>query len=307
MTPRMIDTPPAPGTDEWRRIISASKVPAILGLSRFQSQYAMWHEMAGNVDPKLIEGDHLDWGHDAELSLAAWWKRHNPQWRLNAVRKGRSEVTYTNPDLPFPNLATLDRRAINLTRKKAEGRYHIVECKTARDIDTWGKPGDQDAVPADYYAQVMFQMGVSGIHEASLVVLGYGVPEIHPVTFDQQLFDGIVDRCMQWWETLQAGTPPPLDDHPATYETVRGLHPDIDRDGVVQIDSREAARLLGLVHAEDDAKAAARAAKIRAADLMGTARLLECDGVKIADRRSKAGGTPYVQFNKKADLSGVTP
>ena len=42
--------------------------------------------------------------------------------------------------------------------------------------------------------------------------------------------------------------------------------------------------------------------KIRAADLMGSARLLECDGVKIADRRAKSGGTPYVQFNKKAQV-----
>lgn len=292
MTPRIMARPPAPGTPEWTQQITASKVAAILGISRFQSQYAMWHEMAGNVDPKLIEGDHLDWGHDAEASLALWWRRHHPGWQLN---KG-GEIAYTNPDLPFPNQATIDRRA---RRGRA---FHIVECKTARDIDTWGHPGDQDAVPADYYAQVTFQMGVSGIHEASLVVLGYGTPEIHPVDFDQHLFDGIVDRCMQWWETLQAGTPPPLDDHPTTYETVRGLHPDIDRDGVVQIDSREAAALLDLVHAEDDAKADARAAKIRAAELMGTARLLECDGVKIADRRSKAGGTPYVQFNKKAQV-----
>ena len=306
MTPRLLDIAPAPGTDTWLKIISASKVPVILGISRFQSPFSLWHAMAGNVPSAPLEGDHLDWGHDAELSLAQWWKRRNPDWRLNTVRKGRSEITYHDPDLPFPNLATLDRRAINLSRTKTEGRYHIVECKTARDLDTWGKPGDQDAVPADYFSQVIFQMGVSGIHEASLVVLGSGVPEIHPVIFDQALFDGIIDRCMAWHESLQAGTPPELDDHPTTYETVRGLHPDIDRGRVVQISLKEATALLDGVHAEDEGKAAARAAKIHASELMDGARILKCGDVKIADRRSRDGGTPYIQFNKKADLQGVT-
>lgn len=38
---------------------------------------------------------------------------------------------------------------------------------------------------------------------------------------------------------------------------------------------------------------------------MGKARLLKCGDVKVADRRSKLGGKPYVQFDKKADLSEV--
>ena len=299
MTHHIITNPAPPGSPEWHRMISASKVPAILGLSRWQSQFALWHEMAGTVSVEPLVGEHLDWGHDVEASLAKWWLRHNPGWNLNVERDGRTELTYTDPALPFPNVATLDRRA------RRGRRFHIIECKTARDIDTWGQPGDPDAIPADYYAQVMFQMGVSGIRSASLVVLGFGTPEIHPVEFDPALYDAIVARCAAWWQSLDDGTPPDLDDHVTTYDTIRGMHPDIDRDAVVEIDALEAVALLNGVRAEDDGKADARAAKIRAAELMGAARLLKCGDVKIADRRSKAGGTPYVQFNKKADLQGV--
>lgn len=288
-------------------MITASKVPAILGVSRFTSQFAIWHEMAGLVEPRELDADRMAWGHIAEHSLAQWWLHKHDGWQLNTRRRGVAEIAYTHPGLPFANVATIDRRAINRTVGVNDpARFRILECKTAMTLDDWGRPGEDDAIPADYYAQVLFQMGVSGIHQASVVVLGpFSEPEIHDVELDQQQFDQMVDQLALWEASLALGTPPDLDDSLSTYETVRGLHPDIDRDGEVEITVEEAVRLLDMVTAEDDAKRAAREAKITAADLMGSARLLTCGGVKIADRRAKTGAAPYVQFNKKADLSEV--
>lgn len=289
-----------PGSPEWVRTISASKVPAILGVSRFTSPYRVWHEMAGNIPPEDLDADRMAWGHIAEHSLAEWWKHHNPGWQLNVG----GEITYTNPDLPFPNLATLDRRAMN--RKVGQGkpgRFHIIECKTALALDDWGRPGEPDSIPADYFAQVMFQMGVSGITTASVVVLGpFSEPEIHNLEFDQSLFDAMVDRLADWWDTLQAGDPPALDDTVATYEAVRGLHPDIEKGAEAQVDEAEAHRILATAHALDAAEADMRATKTRIADLMGNAQYLRCGDVKIADRRARGQGTPYPQINKKAQL-----
>lgn len=299
---RILENPPAPGTPEWRGVISASKVPAILGISRFTSQFAMWHEMAGTVEPAGMDEDRADWGHCAEPALAEFWKLQNPGWLLNPAKRGVREIAYTDDSLPFPNVATIDRRA--MTRKVSPGhpgRFHVVECKTAATMDDWGRPGDADSIPMDYYAQVQFQLGVSGIPAASLVVLGpFQNPEIHEVTFDADLFAGIVDRCEKWVQSLNEGTPPPLDDSPATYEAIRGVHPDIEAGEVVEIDPATATQLLDAVASEADGKRRARRAKIDATEMMGNAQYLKCGGVKIADRRSRAGGTPYVQFNKKA-------
>lgn len=304
MTSRILDNPPAPGTPEWRAVISASKVPAILGISRFTSQFAMWHEMAGTVEPAGMDEDRAEWGHCAELALAEYWRRNNPGWYLNRERRGVRELAYTRDDLPFPNVATIDRRA--MTRHVRAGdpaRFHIVECKTAATMDDWGRPGDADSIPADYFSQIQFQLGVSGIPAASLVVLGpFQDPEIHPVEFDEELFAGIVDRCKAWVDSLEAGTPPPLDGSLATYETLRGLHPDIEAGAVVEIERAEAAQIIAAVRSEDEGKKNARQAKISVAEMMGNAQKLMCDGVKIADRRSRQGGTPYVQFNKKAEV-----
>ena len=161
----VMSNPPRPGTPEWRGMITASKVPTLLGLSPWSSPYALWHEMYAGLEPPAMEGDHLRWGHLAEQSLVDWWLDANPGWQA-----GAGEITYTSDALPFPNAVTLDRRA------RRGRRFHIIECKTTRDMDQWGRPGDPDSVPAHYLAQVIFQMGVSGIHEASVVVLGYGTP-----------------------------------------------------------------------------------------------------------------------------------
>lgn len=286
-------------------MITASKVPAILGISRFKSQYTLWHEMAGNVPPEELNKDRMAWGHIAEPSLAGWWLHKHPGAKLNPRRGGTFELAYANDELSFPNMATLDRRAYLPTAPRNE-RFHIVECKTAMTLDDWGRPGEEDSVPADYYAQVMFQMGVSGIHQASAVVLGpFGKPEIHDVVFRQAEFDAIVDKLVDWQASLEMGLAPDLDSSVSTYETVRGLHPDIDPEGEVQISLDQAKDFLKRARAEDEGKAIHREARNEINFLMGKAKYLKCGEVKIADRRANQGGTPYVQIEKKADLSKV--
>ena len=102
----VMKNPPRPGTPEWRSMITASKVPTLLGLSPWSSPYALWHEMYAGLEPPALEGDHLRWGNIAEQSLVGWWLDANPGWQTNS-----GEITYTSDALPFPNAVTLDRRA----------------------------------------------------------------------------------------------------------------------------------------------------------------------------------------------------
>ncbi|MCT1450622.1 YqaJ viral recombinase family protein [Corynebacterium sp. p3-SID1194] len=301
----IVKSPAAPGTPEWRRMITASKVPAILGISRYTSQYAIWHEMAGLVEPEEKPRDRMTWGHVAEKSLSDWWLYKNPGWRLNPRRNGTYEITYTDESLPFANVATIDRRAYRPDAPRGQ-KFRILECKTAANLRDWGRPGEDDSVPMDYYAQVQFQMGVSGIHTASVVVLGPSPePEIHDIKFDPDEFARIVDELVAWQASLEMLLPPALDDEPTTYETVRGLHPDIHVDETIQVSRQDAARFLDAANAVDEAEATERAAKIEVMELMGTAKYLKCGDVKVADRRARKGGNPYVQFEKRADLGEV--
>lgn len=193
---QIVKNPPAPGTPDWSKQISASKVPVILGLvTKWQTPSELWLEMTGTSERRHIDGDHLEWGHHAEDSLVSWWRHKNPGWQTNA-----GEIAYTNPDLPFPNIATLDRRA------RRGRKYHIIECKTSVDHRTWDS---EQYLPAHVHAQAITQMGISGIHSASVVSqLGSTVPKIFDVEWDAELWEQIVDQCAAFYDSLGNAEPP---------------------------------------------------------------------------------------------------
>ncbi|PLV98775.1 hypothetical protein BRL53_09095 [Corynebacterium ulcerans] len=286
--------PPAPGSPEWRRMITASKIPAILGISRYKSQFALWHEMAGTIEPTPMDPRRAAWGHAAELAIAQQWAVLNPGWRLNPLRNGTHELAYRT-DHGFPSLATLDRRAYK------GGAFHLIECKTARDLNDWGREGEKDAVPADYFAQVIWQMGQSGIHEATIGVLGYGSgPEFHEVEWNPEMYALLVDAAARWYQSLIDGVEPELDGTTATYEAIRGLHPDIEKGTEVEIPQDMATDYLAAVAAEREAKTELTLQKSRMLKLMGNSHKAMCEGQKIADRRPTARGVA-IYANAKAD------
>lgn len=308
MTHQIVIDPPKPGSETWRKTMSSSKIATVLGLSRFQSPFSLWHEMNGTIDPELFDESMGAWGHISEASLAEWWIYNNPGWLLNRADARGSELAYTNHAVPFPNITTIDRRAFNRRSKKGE-EFHVIECKTARDLHDWGRPGQENAVPADYYAQTLWHMGISGIHRSSIVVLGpFGEPEIHEVPWDQEVFDGMVDEAGRWMKSLEDGVPPPLDSSERTYEVVRGLHPDIDLKAVVDVPLDVAREIHEDVLALDELESRVQLHKTLLIERMGTAKLATVavpgveKPVKLADRRAKGQGKPYVQINKKANL-----
>ncbi|MCK2200508.1 YqaJ viral recombinase family protein [Corynebacterium callunae] len=197
MTHEIVKNPPRPGTSDWQRMITASKIPVILGMvPQWQTPSELWMVMSGLAERDHLEGDHLDWGHIAEDSLVAWWKHNNPGWQT-----GRGEVAYTDTALPFPNLATLDRRA------RRGSKFHIIECKTSIDAKTWDS---EETLPGHVHTQVLAQMGMSGIHTADVVSqLGSTVPKIFPVEWEEDLWVGIVDVVKDFVDSL-GNTEPPM-------------------------------------------------------------------------------------------------
>lgn len=270
-----------PGSPEWLRTITASKIPAILGVSRWQSQWALWHEMAGLIEPAPIDQatqDMFDEGHALEAASLALWRRKYPDWQVS-----HGEVEYRRDDLPFPMVATIDNRATRRGYPVGAKHSHILETKSARSLEEWGDDGSGDA-PVDYIVQVVAQMGISGLRSAEILLWPrYGGPRFYPVKWDSEMWDHIVDKCRAWHDSLQAGTPPALDDSVACYQAVRRMHPDIDG-STVQISADLAARYLGLDEVLRDTEKKMRATKTRLLDAMGNAATAECYGVTIATR-----------------------
>ena len=264
-----------PGSPEWLRIITPSKIAAILGKSRFESPYRLWHRMAGNLPPDP-PNDRFTAGHAMEHALAYIYKQEHPEWQLSP---GEVQIHGDTDALGFRALATVDRRA-------SRGRYRrVVEFKTARSLEDWG---DQftDEVPLDYYLQVQAQQLITGWtqHPAHLMVMGpFFQWHTYEIPHDPQVAEKIVEAARAWQASLDAGTPPPLDDTTATYYAVRDLHPDIeDRD--VELDPATAHAYLSAADALDEAKRAEREAKTRLLDQMGKAAKAHAAGAQVATR-----------------------
>jgi YqaJ-like viral recombinase domain len=269
-----------PGSPAWFARVTPSKVGAILGVSRFESPYRLYHRMKGILPPEP-QRDIFDIGHDFEPAMAAMWKRKNPGWQLS-----RGEVQIMSGAFPFPAAVTLDRRA-----RRGRAR-RVVEFKTARRLEEWGD-AFTDQAPADYVAQVLAQMAFTGYtrHPAHLMVLGpFFEAHTYVIEFDPDVWAAIEARCTAFWESLQSDTPPDLDDSVPTYEAVRELHPDINTGETVEVPRELAAITLMLDDDLKDTTTRLRGAKTKLLDLMGNAQTAMCGDIKIADRRPHAKG-----------------
>jgi len=284
--------PLIPGTTAWGRLITASKVSAILGLSPYDSPLSCWHKMKGNVPLEQETEDHRR-GHYAESAILAWWRDQHPE-----VQGVTLQPQYRHPDLPWA-AATPDACA-HFADKPGE----LVEVKTARSLDEWGTPGT-DEIPAYYFVQTQFQMHIGRKARTYVPVWGphFEMAE-YVVDYDPDIANGIIARCAEFWASLEADTPPPLDDSVATLQTLKTLHPDIDQEGTVQLDPAVAVEFIDAGIAFTEAEKRKRAANSAVLAAMGNARRALVGKVTVARRQpNKTGVSLYCVAKSSEGLS----
>lgn len=284
----------APGSAAHNAVISPSKVAAILGLSRWDSAYQLWHRMKGIVPPEPPK-DTFDAGHAFEATMAYLWKLENEGWRLSPAEV---QIVGDPTRFGFPFVATLDRVG-------SRGAWRrVVEFKIANDADDaeWGDAGT-DEVPPGYACQVNAQQGLTGItdFDGHLMLLPPRYkPRTYTMPWDPEFFfDVAIPKCKQFWDSLGADEPPPLDDSTATWDCVRKLHPEIDDTATADVDRQLAADLFEANTAHKEAEGRLRGLKTRLLDQMGDAKYARVDDTVIAERRPHArGGTALVLSRK---------
>ena len=272
---RVIKNPPAPGTEKWRTMITASKVPAMitdkstglyLGIG-YYSAYETYAEMKGEWEENLTPDKQamFDDAHDAEDYAVNVWKRANPGWKTN-----KGEISYTDDTLPFPNLVTLDRRAMRGRARR------IIEVK---------RPRVPSGVTDGWLVQVTFQMGVSQIYSANLVeVPVYGSPVIHRVPFDAALFDAIVSDAERFHQRLQLGIPPEMEGSEHEREILSALNPVDDELPPHRIDESLMANLKSAWNELDAVQKRVNYLESVVADNMGKAPQAICGDRPVARR-----------------------
>jgi len=281
-TGRLLPYVVEPGSSEWLTRMSASKIAAVVGLSPYESRFSLWHHMAGLTSP-VDESDEMRRGHYLEPAIAAWFADQHPTWRVEST----GTWVAANDDWCS---ASPDRI---VTRE--DGTAALLQCKTDADLDAWGPEGT-DEIPPGYRAQVMWEMLVTGARECHVaVLLSYLSFREYLITYDQAEAEQLVTAAAEFMASLPNGSAPRrpnLDEHAATYQAVRELHPDIDGSDA-PITAELAAEYLASKADEKAAKARAQGATTAVLDAMGTAKTaLTQDGQKVAIRVPGRGDNP---------------
>ncbi|MGH3693264.1 MAG: YqaJ viral recombinase family protein [Pseudonocardiaceae bacterium] len=273
------------GSPEWQKArlgrLGASEIAAVLGLSKWQSPFSLWHLKAANIPPEP-DNRAMEWGRDQEWVIARRFVREHPDWKVS--RCG----LYVNRDRDY-QVAEPDR-VLHLGGRKLAS----LEVKTDRYADDWGAEGTDD-IPIYYKVQAMWQMDCFGWSECYFAVLITGVDyREFLVRYDAEEAELMRAAAVDFLASIEAGTPPSIDEHAATYRAVRQLHPDIvDLD--VEIDEVLAKEYKAALADVDAAEGAKSRASSRVIDAMGRARRAVCNKERIAIRVPTKGGPPHLR------------
>ena len=198
--------------EDWlerrRRSIGGSDAAAIVGLSKWASPFSVWCDKTGRL-PEKPDTEAMRQGRDLEDYVARRFMEATGK-RVHQV----SAMLY-NPEYPFAH-ADVDRLVT--------GEDAGLECKTTATLDLRQFNGVE--FPAQYYAQCVHYLAVTGASRWYLAVLAYGKGFFtFTLERDQAEIDALMKAEAAFWELVKKDTPPPADGSEATGNALQILYP----------------------------------------------------------------------------------
>jgi predicted phage-related endonuclease len=284
MSAVQIEADPGRWLAERRKGITATDAATILGMSPWDSAFALWHRKNGNL-PERPDNDRMRLGRELERYVLVRWME-SYQWSDDI---GDGWVWGGGLFREGWRMATPDYLICDPSDRTA--RKAVIECKTVGSWDGWGHglgkqcshctpeaschdECDPDAVPAYVRVQVLWQADVLGVPVAHVAALHRSSGEFRWYTIGawqgEQAHE--LQECRKFWESLgnggYAAEPPPVDGAEATTAALKALHHP-EPGTTVYLDTK-------LVNEWDDARALEAHGKARAAELRN--RVLDAMG-----------------------------
>jgi putative phage-type endonuclease len=275
------------GSPEWHAArltgLGGSEVAAVLGLSKWESRFSLWHRKRGEVGPQS-EKPEMEWGKRLEpVVLSKFFDEHPELWRMGEGR------TYRNDARPW-QIANPDELALPY---EGRGPAAIVEAKTADDDFEWGPTGS-DIIPVYYRCQVQWYMDCLGLKVAHVAVLIRGRDyREYEIPYDPEEARFLRGKAAAFIRSLRHNQRPDIDGHTATYQAVKQL-PDGATGETVTIPTEDAEAYQSALAAADLAEAEKRRAAGVVLDHIGDGKFAATnDGQRVAIRAVKADGRTH--------------
>ena len=275
-----------PGSAEWDEFrvdrIGGSEVGAIAGESKYESAYSLWAKKCGLISSDRQDNEPMYWGRSLEPNIITRFEEEHPELKVH-----RDLGTWINKKYPFM-LANPDG-----IYEREDGSLGVLEIKTARFADDWAT-----GVPRYYETQVQWYLQTLGIQEAFVAVLIAGSDyREYAVGADRMWQDHDLDRVIRFRECVAKGERPEWDGSESTVQTVRAMHPEIDKDLSVELGDLGVHYHNALSRLEEQEKEA-KSFEAAVLDAMGNARTgLIYDRPEFI-RVARGKGKPYLTKKK---------
>jgi len=210
--------------------IGGSDMPIILGLSSYKTPYQLYLEKTGEELSAEEMTPMQYWGHQLEgVIREEFARRHN--------------VVIETPD-------TLIHPNYNFLRGNVDGFIPSlnavleVKCSSSWMAKEWGDEGS-DVIPMQYLVQVAHYCAVTNADCAYIAVLiGGNDYREYKYTRDKELENYVISAAKNFWECVQAKTPP----EPVNQVDLRLMFPKHDPEKTLSINNDVAEQLTTLVN-----------------------------------------------------------
>lgn len=197
----------------WRRGgIGASDVAGIINKSPHASPYTVW---LSKVDPSFEVGETaaMTFGKYAERMFVPWFRD------LTGLHIIGEQTPCEHPHFPW-HRATVDGFVAESPDSTVADALGVWEAKTSG-------PGAWDDIPDHYFAQVLWQLHVTGHQHAWVGHLHGRRLDIHEVDADGAAIAWLVEQVDRFWhDHVIANVPPPVTGHPATLKALASIPAD---------------------------------------------------------------------------------
>lgn len=195
-----------------KKYIGGSDVACIMGLNPWKTNRQLYEEKKGITEPAdLSDNPLVQYGTKAEEHIRGLFALDHPDLLVEYIPNN----SWRNTDYPFA-ACSLDAWTTD-----KDGRKGILEIKTASITSAIQSQKWKDAIPDNYYCQVLFYLGVTGWDYVDLRAnLKYEFPDspLHIVTRDYHIerseveedIATVMEAASQFAEQLKNNTPPSL-------------------------------------------------------------------------------------------------
>lgn len=188
--------------------LGASDAGAVIGESPWMSTVQLWRQKIGAEEPKDLSGNEaVEQGNRLEPALRTMFAAMNPDM---AVDYHQFDIL-AQRDRPWLR-ATLDGELID-----SAGRHGILEIKTSTPSSAAGWAKWNNAIPRNYYAQILHQMLATGWDYAVLFACLFGIDgdaTLRTYRFEREECEEDMEWLLkeeeQFWGYVQSGMMPPV-------------------------------------------------------------------------------------------------